>query len=469
MILILTTLFSCIGAGAFAASMSTVKQYGQVDPKTGKSGILVLGDSVGRGCGVNPDETEYYDYAGCRYVAGSYPAIVADAVGCEGTEVAQLIGGNTSSYGQSNFWPVCFPGMSLHCAMQLMGLDDGFEDKYYEEYFDGTRIKAEKIYKNPEHPEMYIDNLIKDVRLVVIELGMIDYAYRAMIVANYERGNYASPEAISTEPEFLADVLKYCYEGFEYIKSVYPLLIQHIQHLNPDAEIAILNSFSLATNMSLIEGTVTPLGDALWPIAFQLNYYFEKWAKELGCYYVDISAVETPGNYSAIAVTSDEFKNNSRIMTHPSPEGYEYIARQIFAALPENQEIDEPQVDPVCPLIIRRNTDIVVDIGRYTKVNYVKVDNKTIKNWSFGDPETGNPHELTVPFSNKRAKLMTVCMVVDGKLVTQIYQLSYKNDHYKAYLMYSTPDTAKTATTFVGNVFSVGSKILKTFAGLFKK
>lgn len=471
-VLVLTTVLTCVGAGAFAATASTVTQYGDKDPITGKSGYLVFGDSVGRGCGAREDliYQEYYNYKGCRYITGSFPALVADAVGCEGKKVSPLIGGNTSSYGQSNFWPICFPGMSLRDVMALLDLDS-VEGDPYAQYFDYYRDFIYSIYKNPAYEDLYVDNLLKDVRLITIELGMIDIAYRAMIVANFERGNFDDPEAVDPTPEYLTSVLEHCYEGFEYFKDAYPRLLTHIREVNPDATITIVNSFTLTANMPLLDGTVTPLGDALCAIGALMNQYYQKWAKVYGCYYVDISDVETPGNFNNVPIMSEEFKSNSRIMTHPSPAGYEYIARQILSVLPEADDISEPAPEePVCPLIARKNTDIVFDFGRYTSVDSVLVNGKKVTGWRFGDEEKDeNPHEITIPYGNRYAKTLVMCVKENGKLATYVYQLSYKNNRYNVNKLYGTSDTVKTTTTLVTNVVSVGSKLLTAFAGLFKK
>ena len=94
----LIMIFSCMGMGVFAADEETVRQYGK------EGGYLAIGDSVCRGCGTAGYPQPYYNYAK-RNVEGSFPYIVAKAVGC--TMPEEIIDQS------GNYWPLCYPGMTL--------------------------------------------------------------------------------------------------------------------------------------------------------------------------------------------------------------------------------------------------------------------------------------------------------------------------------------------------------------------
>ena len=457
-LLVLTLAFSCVGAGAFAASESTVKQYGKVD-EAGYGGYFAIGDSVTRGCTLE----HYYDYEH-RIVPGSYPAIIAAAVGCDN---GSLIDDITNQ--SSNYWPFCWPGLTTHCTLKHLGVADGWDyDIFADEHYTGNARYMEMYF-----PKAQFDAHLANSSLITVEQGICDVIYRAQIVTNRELG--MEDGTFATTPEFIEKYLYHLYEGYEYWVNAYPLLLQYIKDVTKaaghDPTIVLVGAYNVFEGLTISDEILIPIGNVVSALTCSMNMYYQKWAKEYGCLYADISNVETPMivNENTVAEIMGGLDMNAAI--HPTVEGNAYIARQILSVLPE-EPIGEPVEEPVKPVVPpspTAKTDIVVDLGHYSKgdVVSVKVNGSSTKKWEFRDPD--NEHELTVYYLNKRATSLIVTLKEDGKYATAVFKLSYKNGAYVPTRIYSTGDTVNVVTTAVRSVVTVGSKLLDAFAGLFKK
>ena len=454
MALSLIMIFSCMSMGVFAADEETVRQYGE------EGGYLAIGDSVCRGCGTAGYPQPYYNYAK-RNVEGSFPYIVAKAVGC--TMPEEIIDQS------GNYWPLCYPGMTLGVTMDLYGIEDDFTDtkfdysnykhmmKYfgYEGSIPGVRGAAGgDTYTEPAKVGSIID-LTKNASLITVELGMCDVFYRALHIA--ENGgmladginlDFSDPQAIL---QLLKGYLSEMYIGFDYWKTWYPKFLERLRELNPDADIVVVGAFNVVGSVTITDDTLLPVGDAISALTDQMNVLYQKWAKQYGMIYADISNTETLAAQSEWALLG-EFLPNAEIASHPGPEGNAYIGHQILRALPA-QDGSHPVT-----------TDIVIDLARFTNVKYVLVNGVYRSNFSMDGTV------LTIPYQTTLAKsLVVVCENGEGGTAVQSYTLSYKDGGYVPHRVSSTNDIAGVLTHITNLIKSVAKSIFSGIAKLFDK
>ena len=418
---------------AFSATEKTVRQYGK------EGGYLAIGDSISRGCGADgfyigkngeylPDgEGQYGEYE-MRNVEGCVPYKVAQAVGCN----APMDMTDQSA----TYWPFTYPGMTTAVTLDLLGIDDNFSDTklnyaYYDamlEYFgyegsfDGVR---EGHVYNPDTCGKCgnIIELIQRADLITVQLGMCDIFYRAYrivsnggMLADGLKFDLSSMDAIKNLLQTAVNEMKF---GYEYWKTHYPLIIEKIQELNPDATIVMVGSFNVVNQLTIADETTAPIGSIITAITAGMNKYYRQWEKKYGVLFADISNTETQAAENDWSILGD-FKDHTFTGTHPTQKGYDYIVRRILAELPAEDE----------------NTGINVDLGRFDRVDYVLVNGIPVKNYSM------DGFMLTIPYSGVFANNLTVGVKNDdGSVAVQTYQLVYKaHEGYAAYRIYGTND-----------------------------
>ena len=425
--------FSCFSCTAGAATAETVKQYGE------GGGFLAIGDSMFRGCGadgfyINNDEYEggEYDMYFLRNVTGAVPTQIAQAVGCTSPD--------DMTDQSANFWPLCYPGMTVGMVLDLLGVDDNFTDtaldyQYYDEMlryfgwegsFDGTR--QGEVYVEGECGKCgNINDLIGKSDLIVVELGMCDVFYRPYRIAS-NGGSLAggasfdlgSAEGIATLVETAITEINF---GVKYWEEYYPCLIKRIQELNPDATIVMVGSFNLVNELTLADETLVPLGSLLTGITEKMNVQYRKWAKEFGVLYADVSNTEVQATENDWALLG-EFIDNTFTATHPTQTGYNYMTRQILDVLPE----------------YTAKEGIKVDLGRFDRVDYVLVNGLPVTDYEM------NGYVLSIPYPALIGTSLTIGVKNDdGTLSVRTYQLLYDSDRgYSAYRVYGRNDIFET-------------------------
>lgn len=426
--LMLVPCFSFFGT---AANKETVFQYGET------GGYLALGDSIGKGCGAEGSyigkngerltvETcgGQYNDNDCRYVVGSYAAQVADAVGCEAP--ADM---NDKS---GNFWPCTFGGMTTAVALDLYGIEDNYSDttlnyEYYDwalGYFgyEGSSVGAKGETFNPDTDGRTgnIIDVTKKASLITIELGMCDIFYRTYrVVTNgglLGDGldiDFTNLDAIKEILSVAVDLLN---EGYDNWAKQYPMLLQRVKELNPDATIVMVGSFNMVNQMTILDQTMFPLGSLFTSFTDKMNKQYEKWAEEYNVLYADISNTEalcTQEDWSLMGKFLDG--NCSFPGSHPSIEGYDYITRQILDLLPTRD--GQPEADT--------GNDIVFDTVRFDEdsVTAVYVNGLPVKNYTF------DGFTITIPRKTSLAMNITLRYISkDGTEGFQTYKVSRNSD-----------------------------------------
>ena len=428
-VLCVTFIISCFAFTGQSANAQTVKQYGKA------GGYLAIGDSLFRGCGadgfyINNDEYEggQYDMYFLRNVVGAVPNQISQAVGCNAPDDM------TDSSG--NFWPLCYPGMTVGMMMDLLGIEDNFTDtaldyQYYDEMlryfgwegsFDGTR--AGEVYVEGECGKCGdIIEVIKKADLITVELGMCDVFYRVYRIAS-NGGSLAGGASFDiSSVDGIMNLVKTAINeinfGFDYWKEFYPYLIKKIQELNPDATIVMVGSFNLLNELTLTDETVIPLGSLFSGLTTKMNIQYEKWAKEFNVLYADVANTEVQATENDWSLLGD-FKDNTFTATHPTQAGYDYMVRQILSVLPEETAKE----------------GISVDLGRFEKVDYVLVNGLPVTDYSMYG------FVLNIDYPALIGANLTIGVKNDdGTVSVRFYQLIYKSDTgYSAYRTYGRND-----------------------------
>ena len=450
--LVMTLLLACGVTQAFAATKDNVRQYGQ------EGGYLAIGDSISRGCGadgfyIGTDEYEggQYDMYFLRNVEGALPNQISQAVGC--------IAPDDMTDQNATFWPFCYPGLTTAMVTDLYGIDDGWldEDLDYQYYDEMLRYFGwEGSFAGSREGEYYVEgecgkcgNIIEltgKADLITLQLGMCDVFYRAYRIcsnggslADGAMFDTSSPEAIA---KLVANVVKEMTTGFEYWKVWYPKLLERIMELNDHATIVLVGTFNLVNQLYITDDLLVPLGSAFSTMTAAMNELLKKWAKDYGVLYADVTNTEVRATELDWALTGD-FMDDPFTGTHPTQKGYDYMVRQILDVLPAVEE-----TEPV--------KGIVVDLGRFDRVDYVLLDGIPITNYTMDGYKLIIPTEL--PFEN----LSVGVIGEDGKLAVQTYQLEYKDGAFTAYRIWGNND----AVGFFARVFQ---NIIRLFKMLFEK
>lgn len=424
--------FSSFALFGSAANKETVYQFGA----DSEGGYLAIGDSIGKGCGAEGSyigkngerltvETcgGQYNDNDCRYVVGSYAAQIADAVGCEAPADMNDVSGN--------FWPCTFGGMTTAVALDLYGVDDNYSDttlnyEYYDwalDYFgyEGSSVGAQGETFNPETDGRTgnIIDVTKKASLITIELGMCDIFYRTYRVIT--KGGLLGDGLdidftdVDTLKEILTSAVSLLNEGYDNWVKQYPLLLERVMELNPDATIVMVGSFNMVNQMTIVDQTMFPLGSIFSSFTNKMNKQYEKWAEEYGVLYADISNTEalcTQEDWSLMGKFLDG--NCSFPGSHPSIEGYDYITRQILSVLPTQEEQEEKDT----------GNDIIFDMVRFDEnsVKAVYVNGIPVKDYTF------DGFTITIPCKTALAMNLFVKVVSeDGTEGFQIYKLSHKS------------------------------------------
>lgn len=479
----------------FVPAFAAVPKYGE------QGGYLAIGDSIGRGCGaagsylerdnVTPIEigkdndgnsiraeldakgmpldksvkpAGQYDYYDFRNVKGAYTTQVAEAIGCKMPD--------DITEQDATFWPLCYPGMTTAVTLDLMGVDDLFSDDelnypYYNdmlEYFgydgsfkgvrDNNTIEYVTANKGGIGKCGSVKELAQNADIITVELGMCDVFYRTYRIASNggmlsdgAEFNVSSAEDVA---KLATTALNEMYDGMRHWETYYPLLIKTLREWNPNATIVMVGAFNVVKELRISDEIIVPLGNVFDVIPARMNKDYKQWAEEFGdkVLYADISNTEPLAAEKDWSLLGD-FMDNTFAGTHPSQEGYNYIARRILYTLDPNKVV---------------TTDIVVDLGRFDKVDTVLVDGKKASDYSIDN------HVLTVRCNRTYAKNLTIIITgEDGKTAVQTYALSYDKDTgYEPSRILGTSDVQKTGRSFLDLLKSLFQKIIDFFKGLFK-
>ncbi len=440
-------------------------------------GYLAFGDSFTRGYNASekwPQEgytIEDPNNPICRNVTDSYPVLLAEAFGCEHPDDITEPG---------TYWPCATSGLTLSAVLDLMGIEDYFYDDMYIFGPEHSSPRYRSLlkyfgdeYSFAESGEGYygktgivgsIRDLVAKAKVITVSLGMNDIFTAPLWVATH---SYLTEDLDTSDPLEVAvaveQSLAIIFEFYERFVDSFPLLLDYLKE-NATGDVVILGITNPVNGIYLSDESLLPLGDVASFISDRLNEYFEQWCREYGFCYVDISNVETGGVEYEVALLEAlengglDVASNPELgaATHPTPNGYRQIAREIMRVLAEKHSNEKI-----------RKTDIRVDLGRFDNVDYVMLDGKLVSDY------TVENSFLTVHNNSLRCSTMTTAVIKDGKLAITVYKLSYDRDSgYSVYRLYTTNSVmriVKNVVTLAKNAVSLASKMTSSIVDKLKR
>ena len=442
----LLLLLTCFGAAFAAAEEAPGEEAAPVN-------YLVIADSIGRGCGSegfyldrngNPlpegDEGGQYDEFDMRNVQGSYVTQIAEALGCN---MPYLM-----TDPEGTFWPLAYPGLTTSVMLDLMGIEDDYDDVKLDymnydwmlAYFGSGAYSKDGLKEGDDTKAAVterfgglgqvgpLDELVKKADLITLELGMCDVFYRAYRVASEGSMLADGINFDLSDPAGILEIVKIAVSemrfGLNYWKQWYPVMLRQLVDWNPNAKIVLVGAFNLVNQLRITDDDAIPLGSIINALTASMNDCYKKWAKEFGdnVIYVDVSNTEPLVAEKDWALLGD-FIDHSFAGVHPSQNGHDYMARQVLNAL--------------APADNGKN--IVVDLGRFTKVDSVKVNGIPVKAYSM------EGSVLTIPCDHILARSLTVSYTDEtGAVAMQTYSLRYTKAGYTAHRLYGTNNVADT-------------------------
>lgn len=401
-----------------------------------KGNYVAFGDSVTRGYGSTRDWTKIYSMDNttnkyCRNVEGSYSYLLAKYyLGYDPD--------NDITNKNERYWPIAQDAITSAELCDLFGIDDNYCDSDYLysynsgisrystllEYFgnkDSFNMDGESRYgKNGSI--VPIKELVENSSLITIDIGMGDVLNRSRSLAqNYMEGKDLSD--VKVIAGVVATLVKEMYQGYERWEKDFQLILDYFNKYAKNAEVVIIGAFNPIFNMPINHDYLIPVGTAVSVITDKMNKQYEKWAKEYGYIFVDISNVETGSTEGQIGLVEFLTKISTTAQgkaTHPTPYGYSQIANWIIDAIAEEKDFS-------------LKTTIKLDTGRLnaSELTSVKVDG--VEKYHYVDKNG----KLCIPCLTKLAKTLTITQkgVKDTKLT--FYILDYDNG-YKAKRLYTT-------------------------------
>lgn len=324
---------------AFAAEAGT-DPYAELKEGVG---YVAIGDSFARGYGAGEnwqDEIYLNDTYGnyeCRNVGGSYPNLVAEAFGLDAPDDIR----DTNA----KMWSLSHDAVSTAYVLDLLGIDDGYRDEEFtykqnymmERYETDLRyfgdplsyaVDGQSTY-NETGEVMSVREMLKNASLITIGLGQTDVLYKTQIFGlnGLDLGNIAGI------PDGIGNIIALLNRYFDYWKDAYPLLLDFIKEINPDAKVILVGTLNPIKNATVSDDVAIQIGSLINGMMDSVNSYTRLCAHKYGYEFVDISDVETPTSISHMPIgtilsLSDPIEY--ALIAHPTPHGYSQIADRII-------------------------------------------------------------------------------------------------------------------------------------------
>ena len=329
---------------------------GQEDPYAAlKEGIgyVAIGDSFTRGYGAGDnwqDQIYRNEYPGdydCRNVDGSYPNRVAEAFGLYAPDDIRDM--------DAKLWPLAHDAVSTAYVLDLLGIDDGFRDEehlyssgammrryaadlqYFGDPLSYTLDGASTYGQTGEI--MSVREMLKNASLITIGVGQTDVIYKTQIFGL----NTMDLSDTASIPAGVANILKLYYNYFNYWKGAYPLLLDYIKEVNPDAKVVLVGTVNPIRDATATDDVAIRIGNLINFMMDSINAYTKMCAMKYGYIYVDISDVETPPSATQMSIghiLSIEDDIEFALIAHPTQKGYAQIAEKIISAVKNDLQKD---------------------------------------------------------------------------------------------------------------------------------
>lgn len=317
------------------------------------TGYVAIGDSFTRGYGAGTrwqDQIYLNDSYGnynCRNVEGSYPNLIAEAFGFNAPDDIRDT--------DAKMWMLAHDAVSTAYMLDLLGVDDGFRDDEFtykysymtERYETDLRYFGDPASLTVDGQSAYgqtgevmsVRELIKNAKLITLGVGQTDVIYKAQIFGL----NTLDLSDMANLPAGVANIIDLLYRYFDYWKGAYPLLLDCIKELNPDAKVVLVGTMNPIQDATLTDDISIKIGSVINVIMDSMNAFTKACALKYGYMYVDISDVDTPSAVTQMSIghilsISDE--TEYALIAHPTANGYKQIADKIIKTVTNELEKD---------------------------------------------------------------------------------------------------------------------------------
>ena len=342
LVVVMLTGVMCISA--FAAT--NVKQY---------SNYVVIGDSIPSGYGLDTSNAPDYNKLKVSHgqlVVGSYPAIVAKAVGATQVDVLSRCGFRTVETLRllDKNYKYDSASDTMVSTLSQMYIDD---HKFAN---DVTKVDAnDKI----STLQAQTAKSVKDADLITINLGSNDTMTYALVSVKAYLAKYStSPlltlaekqmksfgtmgnalinlmkvaESINKTSQTLAVLSASLLKGYAAFKINFAMLIKDIETMNPDAQIVVVGMYNPFKNLKMSQYSLVKIGALADNVVQLMNTYMSTACVYSATYeYVDVMDTQA---YTFPTILSGKFEDNFIRNVHPTEVGHMYMATQILNALP---------------------------------------------------------------------------------------------------------------------------------------
>ena len=304
----------------------------------------IIGDSIASAFGM-PENGNYksfdaYEFRHGKVVDGSYPDLIAKAVGAK-----HVYNEAREGYTAASVLRMISPEFDAYCAQP-----EHYLDRFFSEL--ATAIPKMSDPADIQNQKHTIVDHIKKSDLITINLGSNDtglYGIMAPLfkLQYYTYGMAAQPAATAVKGQFNAiktpdqfwkmvggikDLDTEYEEGFQRFETYYDFLIKRIRELNPHADIYVLGM----TNCFRDDD---PQDNALRQQLAEKNdnsvRRFRNYATKVSKYRNEIHYVNV---YDTESLNADEFGTIPYLAfflthVHPTKQGHEYMANQVLTAI----------------------------------------------------------------------------------------------------------------------------------------
>lgn len=335
-----------------------------------------FGDSVTAAAGIpsyyefykqNPVTGEIEGTAEGQRVRGSYPDLVAKGVG--------INNGLEGYYNESH------SGWRTSEVRELLDPDYYNDDGEVAKALSRAMANGKKI-ADPADPELRktVREELSKSDLVTLDLGSNDIQlpiimtlysvvnptaseeYSAWMIENLLKQYGSTNEVIKVLADAITAVhgIEFALEkisqatltGLHKFNTNYPVIIDMIRDINPNADIYVIGLYNPLTDTKLSKDIPLPLGKILDPMIQGMNLYLSQVCPARQYYtYVDAFNTKVLGTINVMDLMGDgglsaEGMGAYTLYVHPSEEGHAYIASQVLKAIPNESEQQTPAEQP---------------------------------------------------------------------------------------------------------------------------
>jgi len=345
--------FALVMALAMILSFGIVQSFASVHKSSKKyKTYVVIGDSIGSGYGLDGDIDALSTQMTCHHgelVEGSYPALIAKAIGAKKTYNLAREG-----YSVANFLRILSPEYE-----EWISQPANWQERWITDFF----FMVPKMTDSDDFNNVMenAQTWVKNADVITIQLGSNEtgnYAFMAPIIKTLYYAGGLEYEALDTLlnnglmlPGSFEDLISmiggydaYYNElqhGIAEFEKNYDLLIKRIRELNPDCDIYYVGMYNVFKYVEPQDGLVrTALSESGVELADELrDYVTNRSAYKNEIIYVDVPDTTV---WPSWPMYTPVYFMQFLVHCHPNRAGHQYMAEQIIKTM-NGQEVSMPE------------------------------------------------------------------------------------------------------------------------------